>query len=511
MTPFLKQAGQDSRLWLTAGLAVGLLFAGMAATSYQLLYRNGENEQRLQSLEGGLQDTERLLALLDERREGGGSLEAVLASLARLAAAEPPLAPAQRGLAAAVARLQGAPDTGMVDMAGLVLERTIRTEMRRLRAEERHQERVSLSLGLAGMGAGGSLLLAGLFSARWRERQQARGAQHKGAELRAICKATPAGLALLDGECRLREINPGFAALAGQPEARLLGRHLAEAMPLLGGLLLPMLRGALARGEGLPGQEVQVMAPGGRSQHYFIAAEPVLGGGAEARLSLVVMDISDKAAIESWRKELVAELNHRVKNTLSTVQSLAAQTMRGAGQDPNRFAADFSARLGALSRSHELLASVGWSKATLDGAIEAALAPWKAVWLATGQLVMHGPSGVVVRPAQAQAMVIAISELASNASRHGALAHDGRVTLTWRATPNGVIHFSWHEHGKMRLREAPPQRGFGLRFLERGLAHDLGQGARAELRFEQAGLQYDVSFRAGGVQPSTFTLQKGAA
>lgn len=510
MTPLVKQAGQASGLWLTAGLAVGMLFAGMAATTYQLVYLNRENERRLQGLESGLQNTERLVALLG-RQEGGGTPEAALASLARLAAVEPSLAAAQRNLASVVARRPELADPAAADAAGLAMGQTIRTEMRRLRTEERHQEYIALSLSLAGMGTGGALLLAALLSARRRERLQTSGARHKGAELRAICKATPAGLALLDGECRLREVNPGFAALAGQAEARLAGRHLAEAMPMLGSLLLPMLRGALARGEGLPGQEVQVVAPGGRSHHYFIAAEPVLGGDAQARLSLVVMDISDKAAVESWRKELVAELNHRVKNTLSTVQSLAAQTMRGAGQDPNRFAADFSARLGALSRSHELLASVGWSKATLDGAIEAALAPWKAVWLATGQLVMHGPSGVVVRPSQAQAMVIAISELASNASRHGALAHDGRVTLTWRTTPNGVIHLSWHEHGKQRLREAPPQRGFGLRFLERGLAHDLGQGARAELRFEPPGLQYDVSFRAGGAQPSSFTLQKGAA
>ncbi|PHK95566.1 hypothetical protein CR162_06830 [Pseudoroseomonas rhizosphaerae] len=510
MTANTEPPGRPGYFWPVLGLALGMLLTGMAITAHQMLYQNGRNEQRLQGLEAGLQDTERLLALLKGRQDGSVPA-AALASLARLAAAEPALEAAQAELAAAAAQPPQPGEPAQAEMAGLALQQAIQKEIRRLRADERQQEHVSLVLSLAGIGAGALLLLSALLSTRRREHQQADGAQHRAAELRAVCDASPVGLALLDGECRLRQVNPSFAALAEQPEAAVAGRHLTEAMPVLGGLLLPMLRGAMARGEGLPGQEVHAEDAGGRSQHYFIAAEPVQGGGTQARLSLVLMDVSDKVAVESWRDELVNELNHRVKNTLSTVQSLAAQTMRGAGQDPNRFAADFSARLGALSRSHELLASVGWSKATLDGAIEAALAPWKAVWLATGQLAMHGPSGVVVRPAQAQAMVIAISELASNASRHGALAHDGRVSLTWRMAPNGMIHLAWHETSKAWLTEASPQRGFGLRFLERGLAHDLGPGAQAQLRFEPTGLQYDVSFRAGITQPTTFTLQKGAA
>ncbi len=276
-------------------------------------------------------------------------------------------------------------------------------------------------------------------------------------------------------------------------------------------MLAQLISRALRKGEALPGREVALNASlGSPPRHYFVAAEPVLGLEGPALMSLVVVDVTDRVAAEAWREEVVAELNHRVKNMLATVQSLAAQTLRGAGHDPHRFAADFSARLGALSRSHELIAADGWSGTTLVQAIHTALAPW----LSSGRLTLAGPSRLPLRAAQVQALMVGLAELAGNASRYGALSGGGgRVMLSWEVRADGLVRLLWQEIGGPRLSGPPTRRGFGLRFLERGVAHDLGREAKAELHFDPMGLSYEVVFRphANGMLPVAQQLRAGAA
>jgi len=88
------------------------------------------------------------------------------------------------------------------------------------------------------------------------------------------------------------------------------------------------------------------------------------------------------------RELLVAELNHRVKNTLATVQSLATQTLKGAGGDPERFSEEFSARLRTLARAHDLLSRVAWQPTEFGALARAALAPWLEADAGTGRIVL---------------------------------------------------------------------------------------------------------------------------
>jgi len=192
---------------------------------------------------------------------------------------------------------------------------------------------------------------------------------------------------------------------------------------------------------------------------------------------------------------LLAELNHRVKNILATVQGLAAHTLKGVDGDPRRFAQHFGARLRTLARAHDMLTELGWKAADIGDAVRKALAPW----LETGRAVQIGistePARAKVSPRQTQALVLGLHELATNATKYGALSTaTGRVDISCETGPDGTTRLLWEETGGPPLIKPPDRRGFGTRLLERGLGHDLGPGSVVELHFEPSGLRAEIRF-----------------
>ena len=195
------------------------------------------------------------------------------------------------------------------------------------------------------------------------------------------------------------------------------------------------------------------------------------------------------------RELLVAELNHRVKNMLATVQSLAAQTLKGAGGDPRRFARHFSSRLRTLARAHDLLSRGDWRPAEFGTVARTALAPWLEGPAVEERIAILGEDHLAVSPQQTQALVLALHELATNATKYGALSRrGGRVELRHETGADGVATVRWTEAGGPPLIRPPERRGFGTRLLERGLAHDLGPGSSVELHFEPGGLRAVLRF-----------------
>lgn len=182
-------------------------------------------------------------------------------------------------------------------------------------------------------------------------------------------------------------------------------------------------------------------------------------------------DITERLQAEEQRTLLINELNHRVKNTLATVQSLAMQTLR---QDENNkeALALFSSRLAALSRAHDILTQENWRGAQLREVVEKSMAPFRT----TDRIDVGGPDARVT-PKQALALCIALHELGTNAMKYGALSHrSGRITLAW-SVDQGSLHLSWRESGGPPV--TPPTRtGFGTRLIERSLSNDLGGQAR---------------------------------
>ena len=209
----------------------------------------------------------------------------------------------------------------------------------------------------------------------------------------------------------------------------------------------------------------------------------------------VVHDITERKRAEERRALLVNELNHRVKNTLAVVQSLALQTARGAPDLPS-FGAAFQARLLALARAHDVLTREDWTGAPLDAVVRAALEP---LAMDKARVDLSGcASGVVLPPGAALALTMALHELATNALKHGALSvPDGRVSVACADADaaDAAPVVEWLERGGPPVAGPPARRGFGLRLLQRGLTAQAGMGA--DLRFVPEGVRCTLRLPPG--------------
>lgn len=170
---------------------------------------------------------------------------------------------------------------------------------------------------------------------------------------------------------------------------------------------------------------------------------------------------------------LIDELNHRVKNTLSTVQSIMRQSLR-ANSDPTAIRESIESRIFALSRSHDLLSDQNWEGAGLRTLIDAALKPFVVNGHAA-RIEIDGPN-IRLSPKATLALGIAFHELATNAVKYGAFSNDvGKIRIAWtiETQPAGErLILTWREtDGPVVV--PPTHKGFGSQVIERGLAHEL--------------------------------------
>lgn len=176
------------------------------------------------------------------------------------------------------------------------------------------------------------------------------------------------------------------------------------------------------------------------------------------------------------QKLLVGEVNHRVKNTLATVQAIATQTLR-TSTSPEAFLEAFEGRLLALSQTHNLLTRHHWRNVVLSDIVRQEVAPY--VGGETSRVTMSGAE-VMLGPVAAITLGMAFHELTTNAVKYGALSvPSGRVRVTWEVNSSGLVHLVWQEEGGPIVR--PPQhQGFGSRLLQRSLPHELGGTVRLD-------------------------------
>jgi two-component sensor histidine kinase len=202
--------------------------------------------------------------------------------------------------------------------------------------------------------------------------------------------------------------------------------------------------------------------------------------GAVLRWFGALTDISEQKRVEEHLELLLNELNHRVKNTLATVQAIANQSMRTL---PREYFETFSERLVALCRAHDLLMQRNWKGMDLREIVDQTLAPLCANEL-ENRFVIDGPVARI--PANnAASWSMALHELCTNAFKHGALKIDsGKVKISWSAPQQGRLQFLWSEHGGPPV-TIPKDRGFGSRLIE-SLGRELA--GKASLRFDPEGL-----------------------
>lgn len=205
-----------------------------------------------------------------------------------------------------------------------------------------------------------------------------------------------------------------------------------------------------------------------------------------ARL-LTQQAIEDQASLDwlaeqnSIRDTLTRELNHRVKNTLANVLSIVSLTRRRA-TSLDEFVEGLDGRIRALSATHDLLTQSDWSTTPIRAVIEAELAPYAR---SEGVIELAGPD-VELAPNDALSLGLAMHELATNASKYGALSTaGGKVRVTWALDRKDVASVRWNESGGPPVPSARP-RGFGTDLIEKIVAHELRHPV--DLRFEEHGV-----------------------
>ena len=195
--------------------------------------------------------------------------------------------------------------------------------------------------------------------------------------------------------------------------------------------------------------------------------------GTPNRVIGVVRDITERKTEEEHRETLLAELDHRVKNVLAAVQSLATQSARRTTSTEG-FLSAFAGRLKAMASAHELLTATRWRGASL-----AHIAAAELGGMAPGQARWEGPD-LILTPRAANAISLALHELATNAVKYGALSVEtGRVEVIWESSPDGGFSLRWEESGGPTVKP-PERRGFGSTLLDRVTGRELGGEGRVD-------------------------------
>jgi two-component sensor histidine kinase len=216
--------------------------------------------------------------------------------------------------------------------------------------------------------------------------------------------------------------------------------------------------------------EFRAVRPDGQVIWLFTNAIVLRDGDGPVRMVGATFDITDRKHAEAQRELLLAELNHRVKNTLAVVQGIAHQTFKRTDASPEARRA-FEGRLAALAAAHNLLTRASWEQASLEHLTAEAL---QVRAVNEQRLSFSGPR-VHLQPKQALAIAIALHELCTNAMKYGALSNEtGSVAFEWHRTDGSPPRLTmvWREQGGPVV-SPPARRGFGSRMIERALAQDL--------------------------------------
>jgi PAS domain S-box-containing protein len=299
--------------------------------------------------------------------------------------------------------------------------------------------------------------------------------------LRLITDAMPQLIAAIDRNGRYLFNNKAYEDWFGLKRDELVGRGVRD---VLGSDAFDVTRPHFekaVKGETVSFAAVLPYRHGG-SRHVEVLYVPALA--SDNRLIGVyafTTDVTQRKLAEEGRMLLIHELNHRVKNTLATVQSIASQTLR-AGDVPRAVQQTLEARLFSLARVHDALTEENWKGADLTDIVQRALAPFRAH---KGRFALHGLD-VSLEPKTALAIAMVLHELVTNAIKYGALSNEkGHVSLKWSKL-RGVLTLRWIESGGPAVMP-PEKRGFGSRLIERGLTHELG--GTAKISYFKSGLR----------------------
>ena len=196
--------------------------------------------------------------------------------------------------------------------------------------------------------------------------------------------------------------------------------------------------------------------------------------------SKIARDITERKRAQEQQKLLVNEMQHRIKNSLATIQAIATQTLNQHAKERDAFIA----RLHALGSAHDLLTSETWERASLRAIVTRALEPFQE--RLHKRITIDGPGNLWLDSTKSVVMAMALHELATNAVKYGALSNSaGRVSIAWeRDCQANRVKLVWQESGGPMV-SPPKEKGFGSHLIERAFGSQLGS---AQLIFDPQGL-----------------------
>ncbi|RAI42321.1 HWE histidine kinase domain-containing protein [Rhodoplanes roseus] len=315
--------------------------------------------------------------------------------------------------------------------------------------------------------------------------------------LAAVSATTPDLIYVKDRDGRILMANEASLAAIGLSREAVLGRTEREYHHDAAQAEAIMANDRLVIDCGEPRKvEEGFTTPGGTPRVFLSTKSPLRdAAGAVVGLIGVSTDITDRKRREEHVELLMHELSHRTKNLLAVIQALARQLMR-ASTDPADFEQKFMARIQALARAHDLLVQQHWQGAQLADVVLAQLYPF--VGDARARVTLAGPP-VMLRLEAVQNLSLVLHELATNASKYGALSVPaGTIAISWRDEGDRLV-FEWREQGGPPV-TPPTRRGFGHTIIERMLAQGLESevtldyppdGAHATLRIPRAQVASD--------------------
>ncbi|WP_246215873.1 PAS domain-containing sensor histidine kinase [Microvirga makkahensis] len=299
--------------------------------------------------------------------------------------------------------------------------------------------------------------------------------------LRSTYEHAFTSIAEVDASGRFLRVNEQLSIITGYSREELLGRTFIEIThPDDRGADLDQFRRQMAGELDAYALEKRYVRKDGSTVWIELSASRVDDGSGKPLYGIrVARDITERKRAEEHQRLLINELNHRVKNTLTTVQSIVFQTLRNA-PTPEDAQTALSSRLIALSKAHDVLTRESWEAASLHQIVLEAMEPFRAQ--GESRIRVAGPE-VRLPPSMALAVAMALQELATNAVKYGSLSNEtGKVELRWsldKTNSLAHLHLRWEESGGPPVRP-PSRRGFGTRLIERSLAGDLQGEAKIE-------------------------------
>lgn len=331
-------------------------------------------------------------------------------------------------------------------------------------------------------------------------------AEHE--RLQKLFEQAPTFMAMLNGpEYRFELVNPGYRKLIGNRDV--LGKTVEQALPEVAGQgYVNLLDRVYQTGEAVSrySEKVYLQRSGDKPEECYLdfVYQPIKNDDGEVTNIFVQgSDVTERVRAENHQKLLINELNHRVKNTLASVQSIVVQTLRGK-QSKDEASADITGRILALSRAHDVLTNENWDGADLvdvvAASIEAFAGPDRSRFRISGPAIRLGPRAAL-------SLSLALHELSTNTAKYGALSNEsGSVDISWeikQGEEERIFTLVWRENGGPPAPVSPRQ-GFGSKLILRVLPTELG--GSASMDYTETGLVFKIEAPVDSINDESRTV-----